>query len=60
MAKRKKASRKRKQIKLPVSLVMALVVIALIAAGIYAYLHPYETRQYIETWITQLQGHSML
>ena len=55
--RRSKSSRKRKQkIKLPVSVVVALVVIVLIAAGIYAYLHPYEARQYVETWIAQLQG----
>jgi len=57
MPKRKKASRKRKQKnKLPIGVIIALVVIALIVAGIYAYLHPYEARQYVETWIAQLQG----
>ena len=56
MAKRKKSSRKRKQkVKLPLGVIIALVVIALIAAGVWAYFHPYEARQYVETWIAQLQ-----
>jgi len=33
-----------------------LVIIALIAAGVWAYFHPYEARQYVETWIAQIQG----
>ena len=57
MPRRKKSSRKRKQkVKLPIGVIIALVVVALIAAGIYAYLHPYEARQYVETWIDQIQG----
>lgn len=54
---RRKTSRKRKtKVKLPLSVIVALVLVALIVAGIYAYLHPYEARQYVETWIAQLQG----
>ena len=37
-------------------MIIALVIVALIAAGIYAYLNLYEARQYVETWIAQLQG----
>jgi len=60
MAKRKssrKSSRKRKStIKLPLSVVITLIIIAAIIAGVWAYLHPAEAKQYVDTWIAQIQG----
>lgn len=56
MAKRKSTRKRKQTIKLPISVIVALVVVTLIAAGVWAYFHPYEARQYVETWIAQLQG----
>ena len=56
MAKRKSTSKRKQKVKLPLGVIIALVIVALIAAGVWAYFHPYEARQYVETWIAQLQG----
>lgn len=56
MAKRK-SSKKRKQIvKLPLSVIVTLSIIALIVAGIWAYFHPYEAKFYVQTWKEQILG----
>lgn len=52
MPKDKKTSsckRCKSTIKLPLSVVIALVIIALVAVGVWAYFHPYEARQHVET-----------
>ena len=58
MAKRKKSSsRKRKStIKLPLSVVITLIIIAAIVIGVWAYFHPYEAKFYAQTWIDQVMG----
>ena len=61
MAKRKssrKSSRKRKSpaIKLPLGVIVALIIIAAIVIGVWAYLHPAEARMYVDNWIAQIQG----
>lgn len=58
MAKRKKtSSRKRKStIKLPLSVVITLIIIAAIVIGVWAALHPYEAKFYAQTWIDQVMG----
>ena len=56
--RRSKSPRKRKKaaIKLPLSVIITLIVIAAIIAGVWAYYHPIEARQYVDTWIAQIQG----
>jgi len=58
MAKRRKSSRKRKSpaIKLPLGVIVALIIIAAIIAGVWAYFHPVEAKMYVDTWIAQIQG----
>lgn len=57
MPKRKKSSRKRKsKIKLPLSVVITLIIIVAIIAGVWAYLHPYEAKFYVQTWTEQYLG----
>ena len=56
--RRSKSPRKRKKsaIKLPLSVIITLIIIAAIIAGVWAYLHPAEARMYVDTWIAQIQG----
>ena len=56
--RRSKSPRKRKKaaIKLPLSVIITLIVIAAIIAGVWAYYHPAEAKQYVDTWIAQIQG----
>ena len=57
MAKRKKTSRKRNNtIKLPLSVVITLIIIAAIIFGVWAYFHPTEARMYVDNFIAQIQG----
>ena len=58
MAKRKSSRKKRKStaLKLPVSVVITLVIIALIVIGVWAAMHPYEAKFYAQTWIDQVLG----
>jgi len=57
MAKRKKSSRKRKStIKLPLSVIITLIIIVAIIAGVWAALHPYEAKYYVQTWTEQYLG----
>jgi len=59
MPKRKKSSsRKRKSpaIKLPLSVLITLVIIALIVIGVWAYFHPYEAKFYAQNFIDQIMG----
>ena len=61
MAKRKssrKSSRKRKSpaIKLPLSVMVVLIIIAAIIIGVWAYFHPAEARMYVDNIIAQIQG----
>ncbi len=58
MPKRKKSSsRKRKStIKLPLSVVITLIIIAAIVIGVWAALHPYEAKYYVQTWTEQYLG----
>ncbi len=57
MPKRKKSSRKRKsKIKLPLSVVITLIIIAAIVIGVWAALHPYEAKYYVQTWTEQYLG----
>ena len=60
MAKRKKTSRKRKStIKLPLSVIITLIIIVAIIAGVWAALHPYEAKYYVQTWTEQYLGWPM-
>ena len=56
--RRSKSPRKRKKaaIKLPLSVIITLIIIAAIIAGVWAYYHPTEAKQYVDTWIAQIQG----
>ena len=57
MAKRKKSSRKRKStFKLPLSVIITLIIIVAIIAGVWAALHPYEAKYYVQTWTEQYLG----
>ena len=61
MAKRKssrKSSRKRKSpaIKLPLSVIITLIIIAAIVIGVWSYFHPAEARMYVDNIIAQIQG----
>ena len=57
MAKRRKSSRKRKStIKLPLSVIITLIIIVAIIAGVWAALHPYEAKYYVQTWTEQYLG----
>lgn len=58
MAKRKKSStRKRKStIKLPLSVIITLIIIAAIVIGVWAALHPAEAKYYVQTWTEQYLG----
>ena len=56
--RRSKTSRKRKStaIKLPLSVIITLIIIATLIVGIWAYFHPVEARMYVDNWIAQIQG----
>ena len=56
--RRSKSPRKRKKsaIKLPLSVIITLIIIVAIIAGVWAYYHPTEAKQYVDTWIAQIQG----
>jgi len=56
--RRSKSPRKRKKaaIKLPLSVIITLIIIAAIIAGVWAYYHPTEAKQYVDAWIAQIQG----
>ena len=56
--RKRKSSRKHKSpaIKLPISVIVALIIIVAIIAGVWAYFHPAEAKQYVDTWIAQIQG----
>ena len=60
MAKRKSSRKPRKSkspaIKLPLGVIVALIIIAAIIIGVWAYLHPAEARMYVDTIIAQIQG----
>ncbi len=56
MAKRKSGKKRKTKIKLPLSVVITLVIIALIVIGVWAALHPYEAKFYAQTWIDQVMG----
>ena len=56
MAKRKTRKKRKSKVKLPISVVFSLIIIALVAIGVWCYLHPYEARQQYEIWINQIQG----
>lgn len=59
MPKRKKSSsrkRSKSTIKLPLSVVITLIIIAAIVIGVWAALHPYEAKFYAQTWIDQVMG----
>ena len=57
MAKRRKSSRKRKStFKLPLSVIITLIIIVAIIAGVWAALHPYEAKYYVQTWTEQYLG----
>ena len=56
--RKRKSSRKHKSpaIKLPISVIVALIIIVAIIAGVWAYFHPAEAKMYVDTWIAQIQG----
>ncbi len=60
MAKRKSSRKPRKSkspaIKLPLGVIVALIIIAAIIIGVWAYLHPAEARMYVDNIIAQIQG----
>ena len=60
MAKRKSSRKTRKSkspaIKLPLGVIVALIIIAAIIIGVWAYLHPAEARMYVDNIIAQIQG----
>lgn len=61
MARRKTSSKSRKRsktkrFKLSFKATVILLILGFIVAGVWAYFHPYEARQYVQTWIDQLQG----
>ena len=58
-AKRKKTSSRKKRkstVKLPLSVVITLIIIVAIIAGVWAALHPYEAKYYVQTWTEQFLG----
>ena len=59
MPKHKKSSsckRRKSTIKLPLSVVIALVIIALVSAGVWAFFHPYEAKFYAQSFVDQIIG----
>jgi len=58
MSKRRaKSSRRRKSsVKLPIGVVVTLIVIAAFVIGVWAALHPYEVKYYVQTWTEQYFG----
>ena len=56
-SKSSKSSRKRRStIKLPLSVIITLIIIAAIVIGVWAYMHPAEAKYYVQTWTEQYLG----